>query len=74
MKKPQTDHPEERADGLTRNCVDSIRHALDHFSANYSDEYGFHNQKWAILSVAHAAEAFCNLLLFTIRSQPPEWP
>jgi hypothetical protein len=71
MTNAETDSPEERAEGLTRNCVDSIRHALDHFSANYSDEYGFHNQKWAILSVAHATEAFCNVLLINIDRNHP---
>jgi hypothetical protein len=55
-----------RTRGLTRNCLDSIAHALAHFSANHSDDYGFHNQKWAILSVAHATETFCNLLLLAI--------
>jgi hypothetical protein len=71
MTNTQTDSPEQRAEGLTRNCVDSIRHALEHFSANYGDEYGFHNQKWAILSVAHAAEAFCNLLLISVDHNHP---
>lgn len=71
MTNPQTDRPDDRAEGLTRNCLDSIRHALDHFSANYADEYGFHNQKWAILSAAHATEAFCNLLLLTLDRNHP---
>ena len=63
--------PQEREDGLKRNCLDSIAHALAHFSANHSDDYGFHNQKWAILSVAHAAEAFCNLLLLVLDQGHP---
>ena len=58
--------PHEREDGLKRNCLDSIAHALAHFSANHSDDYGFHNQKWAIVSVAHATEVFCNLLLLAL--------
>src|SRR5688572_6512900 len=58
--------PAEREERLTLNCVDSIRHAIEHFEANYQDECGFHNQKWAILSVAHAAEAFCNLVLLKL--------
>ena len=57
---------QEREDGLKRNCLDSIAHALAHFSANHSDDCGFHNQKWAILSVAHATEASCNLLLLAL--------
>lgn len=65
-----TDTPEEREEGLTRNCVDSIRHAVSHFIANQDDD-GFHNQKWAILSVAHAAEAFCNLVLLKLDTGHP---
>ena len=62
---------QEREDGLRRNCLDSIAHALAHFSANHNDDYGFHNQKWAILSVAHATEAFCNLLLLALDPAHP---
>lgn len=58
--------PEERKAGFTRNCLDSIAHALAHFSANHHENYGFHNQKWAVLSVAHATESFCNLLLIAL--------
>jgi len=65
---------QQREEGLTRNCLDSIAHALAHFSANHSDDYGFHNQKWAILSVAHATEAFCNLLLLAIDPGHPNGP
>src|SRR5258708_389401 len=65
---------QEREAGLRRNCLDSIAHALAHFSANHNDAYGFHNQKWAILSVAHATEAFCNLLLLTIDPGHPKGP
>ena len=63
---------QEREDGLKLNCLDSIAHALAHFSANHSDDYGFHNQKWAILSVAHATEAFCNLLLLALDQGHPK--
>lgn len=66
--------PEERATGLTRNCLDSIAHALAHFNANHSVDYGFHNQKWAILSVAHATESFCNLLLLATDAAHPNGP
>ena len=68
---PANGTPQERKDGLKRNCLDSIVHALAHFSANHSDDYGFHNQKWAILSVAHATEAFCNLLLLALDQGHP---
>jgi hypothetical protein len=62
---------EDRQDGLTVNCVDSIAHAMAHFVANHDEDYGFHNQKWAILSVAHATEAFCNLLLLALDDGHP---
>ena len=65
---------QERQDGLRHNCLDSIAHALAHFSANQNDDYGFHNQKWAILSVAHATEMFCNLLLLAIDPGHPNGP
>jgi len=50
-------------DGLWRNCRDSLAHGLAHFSDLSSSDYGFHNRKWIILSVHHAAEVFCNYLL-----------
>jgi DNA-directed RNA polymerase subunit RPC12/RpoP len=49
---------------LWENSRDSIRHALKHFaelSAKSKDED--HHKKWIILSIHHAAEAFCNMLL-----------
>ena len=49
---------------LWKNARDSIFHALEHFSElslKYSD--GPHHKKWIVLSVHHAAEAFCNMLL-----------
>jgi hypothetical protein len=50
-------------DGLWRNCRDSLAHGLLHFSDLNSADYGFHNRKWIIVSVHHAAEVFCNYLL-----------
>lgn len=49
--------------GLWRNCRDSLAHALFHFSELRSSDYGFHNRKWIVLSIHHAAEVFCNYLL-----------
>lgn len=54
---------QEKQEGLWRNCEDSVRHALDHFSAGASQDGSFHHHKWALLSVAHAAEVYGNLLL-----------
>jgi hypothetical protein len=63
----------ERQEGLWRNCADSIIHSLEHFDP--SQEYKpFHNRKWAILSVAHAAEVYCNLLLCIFDSNHPNNP
>ena len=53
----------EKQEGLWRNCADSVRHALEHFSAGASEDEPFHHHKWALLSVAHAAEVYGNLLL-----------
>jgi hypothetical protein len=55
--------PDAEAEGLWRNCRDSLAHGLLHFSDLSSSDYGFHNRKWIILSVHHAAEVFCNYLL-----------
>ena len=55
--------PVERKEGLWRNCEDSIIHSLEHFSGACEENEPFHHRKWAILSVAHAAEVYCNLLL-----------
>ena len=49
---------------LWKNSRDSIFHALEHFSElslKYGDER--HHKKWIVLSVHHAAETFCNMLL-----------
>ena len=54
---------EDKQEGLWRNCEHSIRHALEHFSAGASEDDAFHHHKWALLSVAHAAEVYGNLLL-----------
>lgn len=63
---------EEQQEGLWRNCEDSIRHALQHFSDGANENDDFHHRKWALLSVAHAAEAYGNLLLCTFdESHPP---
>lgn len=58
--------PNPKLDGLWRNCRDSFIHALSHFSALSSEGDQFHNKKWAVLSVHHAAEVFGNFLLSTL--------
>jgi hypothetical protein len=60
-----------RDEGFRRNCVDSLAHALAHFSSIDYDHDRFHDRKWAILSVAHASEVFCNLLLSALDSRHP---
>lgn len=62
---------QQKQKGLWRNCEDSIRHALEHFSAAASEDDRFHHQKWALLSVAHAAEAYGNLLLCVFNPEHP---
>jgi hypothetical protein len=72
--KPPDKPPVEREEGLWRNCADSIIHSLEHFHpANWQEE-PFHNRKWAILSVAHAAEVYCNLLLSAFDPKHPNHP
>jgi hypothetical protein len=63
---------EEKQEGLWRNCEDSIRHALEHFSAGASEDDAFHHHKWALLSVGHAAEVYGNLLLCVYNPKHPE--
>jgi len=63
---------EEKQEGLWRNCEDSIRHALTHFSAGAYEHDAFHHHKWALLSVAHAAEVYGNLLLCAFNPKHPE--
>ena len=50
---------------LWENARDSIKHALEHFSelsiCGSKDE--LYNKKWIVLSVHHAAEIFCYMLL-----------
>ena len=60
-----------KQEGLWRNCEDSIRHALEHFSAGASEDEPFHHHKWALLSVAHAAEVYGNLLLCVFNPMHP---
>jgi hypothetical protein len=60
---PQHKSALEQKEGLWRNCQDSVIHALEHFSAASQVADRLHDRKWAILSVAHAAEIYCNLLL-----------
>jgi hypothetical protein len=52
------------AKAFWENSRDSILHALEHF-AELSPKSGDedHHKKWIVLSVHHAAEAFCNMLL-----------
>ena len=63
---------QDKQEGLWRNCEDSIRHALEHFSFGASEVESFHHHKWALLSVAHAAEVYGNLLLCTFNPKHPE--
>lgn len=64
----------KRKEGLWRNCADSITHSLQHFSAASEETEPFHHRKWAILSVAHAAEVYCNLLLSVFDPNHPNNP
>ena len=59
-------------EGLWHNCADSLTHALEHFSDASRENESFHHRKWAILSVAHAAEVFCNLLLCVFDPEHPK--
>ena len=54
---------DERKLGLWVNCHDSIVHSLHHFRSLAEEGTDFHNAKWAILSLHHAAEVYCNLLM-----------
>ena len=55
------------ADGLLQNGLDSIRHAMDHFSErNREKGKSRHDDKWIVLSVHHAAECVCNALLLKV--------
>ena len=60
------------ADGLLENGLDSIRHAMDHFSErNHEKGKSRHNDKWIVLSVHHAAECVCNALLLRVEPNCP---
>jgi hypothetical protein len=48
-----------------------LAHALAHYREFGYEGDRFHDRKWAILSVAHAAEVFCNLLLAALDSRHP---
>lgn len=62
-----TSDPESIANGLLQNSLDSIRHALDHFSErNIKNGKSLHDDKWIVLSVHHAAECICNAFLLRV--------
>ena len=63
---------QEKQEGLWRNCKDSIRHALEHFSAGASEDELFHHHRWALLSVENAAEVYGNLLLCVFNPEHPK--
>lgn len=55
------------AHGLLENGLDSIRHAMHHFSErNREKGASRHDDKWIVLSVHHAAECVWNALLLGI--------
>ena len=60
-----------RDEGFRRNYLDSLAHALAHYSELSYEGGNFHDRKWALLSVAHAAEVFCNLLLAALDPRHP---
>ena len=62
---------QDKQKGLWRNCEDSIRHALEHFSAGASENELFHHHRWALLSVENAAEVYGNLLLCVFNPEHP---
>ncbi len=57
--------------GFRRNYLDSLLHALSHYSELSSRGDNFHDKKWAVLSVAHASEVYCNLLLADLFPRRP---
>lgn len=60
---------------LWKNADDSIRHACDHFSKLQEvDTDRDHHVKWALLSIHHAAECFCTVLLFEVNPSHPDLP
>ena len=59
---------------LWENARDSILHALEHFADLSSENASeFHHKKWIVLSVHHAAEAFCNMLLKQFDPENPNF-
>ena len=65
------ENPRATLIGFRRNCLDSLAHALAHYGELSFKGDGFHDRKWAVLSVAHAAEVFCNLLLIMLDPRHP---
>ena len=57
--------------GFRKNCLDSLAHALAHYGELSFEGGRFHDRKWAVLSVAHAAEIYCNLLLTVLDPRHP---
>lgn len=57
---------------LWDNARDSILHALEHFTdVSLKNGSKDHHSKWIVLSVHHAAEAFCNMLLKQLDPENP---
>jgi hypothetical protein len=72
MTNTSSDPPRDpRLEGLWRNCSDSFVHAFAHFVALRSEDDSFHNRKWVVLSVHHAAEVFGNFLLSSLDPSHP---
>ena len=71
MANNEQDELARRHAGFRRNCIDSLTHALAHYAEFNFEGDRFHDSKWAILSVAHAAEVFCNLLLTQLDPRHP---
>jgi hypothetical protein len=56
------------------NARDSILHALEHFAELSSENASeFHHKKWIVLSVHHAAETFCNMVLKQFDPENPKF-
>ena len=68
-------HPTTEVQALWDNAKDSIQHALDHFwSLDTEDSGSIHHRKWIVLSVHHAAEALCHMLLKQLDPANPAFP
>lgn len=60
------------ATGLLDNGLDSIRHAMDHFSEiNREKVESKHHDKWIVISIYHASECVCNALLLKVEPTCP---